>query len=179
MLAKINFRMSDNDKSLLRSLLILGPLLGIVAVVNFISYKPDTTDRPTTKLVKRVVQGVMHIPAKANIRSINKEQQAFYQKNKKFATIHTELGLNLDLETLDYSYTMTPQNPKQVVATARSKKPQLKSYTGVVIADKKSPGVSKQFICETEQPSRTPPLIVGAISSGDQFQCPPGSRQSD
>jgi hypothetical protein len=179
MLAKINFRISNSDKSLLRELRVWGLFLGIVAVGNFIFYKPDTSDPPQRKTLRKVSQAVGQITAEAKIRSSGEKQQAFYQKNNKFATTYSELQLKFDSDNSNYIYGMTLQNPKLVVMTARAKKTQLKSYLSFVIADKKSPGISKQFICEIEQPSPTRPLSAGAIASADRFQCPPGSRQLD
>lgn len=174
--AKSNSIISDSDKSLLRELRFWGLFLGIVAVGNFIFSKPNTSDPPPRKILPRISQVVSRITAEAKIRSIGKKQQAFYQKNHKFATAYSELELPSDSDNSDYIYAMTLQNSKLLIATARAKKPQLKSYVSFVIANKKSPGISQQFICEIEQYSPTKPLNAGAIASYDQFQCPPGSR---
>ncbi|OKH39543.1 hypothetical protein FACHB389_07925 [Nostoc calcicola FACHB-389] len=119
------------------------------------------------------------LEAKVAIGSINRAQHAYYLENKKFATIG-RLGIDVKPETDNYSYQIvTPGKEIQtLISTAAAKKPELKSYTGVVFLRKvKGEMLIIPGICETDQPSIKPPGFPRFSSQESQpIQCPVGSH---
>lgn len=116
---------------------------------------------------------------KTYVGSMSRAQQAHYLEKSQFASKLDDLGLGIKSETDNYSYKIDLKTDTQVVVTAQAKKSELKSFTGVVIAEKpanESTSTTKSFICETEQASTTPPT-VGSMPRSAEFQCPVGSRQ--
>jgi hypothetical protein len=140
--------------------------------------------------------------ARKVINSINDAQFGFYMGKEKFATKIDELGLDIKLETETYSYQIVPQNgfiPSTMV-TAKSKDPQLKSYTGAVFNLKTKDEVTKEesttfafIVCGTDKPSTTPPTMPIVLNNrmpivlnngmpvssnpGEEIKCPAGSTR--
>jgi hypothetical protein len=114
------------------------------------------------------------------IGSMTRAQQAYFLENDKFAGSIKDLALGINSETTNYSFrTISQGNQKQqVVMTATAKKPELKSYTGIVYLIKNKKDVFTQSaICETEQPSMTAPAKPKLpTKSTETVQCPSGSR---
>ncbi|MCF2145647.1 type IV pilin-like G/H family protein [Desmonostoc muscorum LEGE 12446] len=119
------------------------------------------------------------LEAKVAIGSINRAQQAYYLENKKFATID-QLGIGVKPETDNYRYQIvTPGKQTQtLISTAAAKKPELKSYTGVVFLRKvKGEMLIIPGICETDKPSTKPPGLPRFSNQKSQpIQCPVGSH---
>lgn len=120
--------------------------------------------------------------AKNTISFINKAQSFYYIENNKFATDMEQLALGLPPETENYLYRIVPQNgqPQSVISTAQAKLPDLKSYTGAVFfVPGNDGGKVVSIICETDQPSSTPPSLPAPSSSNnpEEIQCPSGSRK--
>jgi len=115
---------------------------------------------------------------KANIGMLNRAQQAYFLENTKFAENLEVLGVAIAPETESYRYQIAQATDQQVVVKAQAKKSELKSFTGVVIAEKTPTAAASttQFICETEQAAQTPPT-VGTVYRAAEFQCPQGSRK--
>jgi uncharacterized protein (TIGR03067 family) len=116
---------------------------------------------------------------KNNLKSISRAQQAYYLEKAQFSNKLDDLGLGIKPDTENYRYKIAIAATNQVVIAAQAKKPQLKSFTGVVIAEKPanaSAETTLSFACETEQASTTPPT-VGSITRSVEFQCPIGSRR--
>ena len=140
--------------------------------------------------------------AKEVINSINNAQFGFYMGKEKFATKIDELGLDIKSETETYSYQIVPQSGSipSTMVTAKSKNPQLKSYTGAVFNLKTKDEVTKEesttfafIVCGTDKPSTTPPAMPIALNNGmpialnngmpvspnpgEEIKCPAGSTR--
>ncbi|NET60669.1 MAG: hypothetical protein F6K47_32375 [Symploca sp. SIO2E6] len=115
---------------------------------------------------------------KIYISSMNRAQQAYRLENEQFASNLQELGLGIESETEIYRYQILPQSDRAslVMMTATAKVPELRSYTGAVfVVDGQATTVTA--ICETDQPSSTPPAMPTVPSQGSAgIQCPPGSH---
>ncbi|HLP89499.1 MAG TPA: type IV pilin-like G/H family protein [Nostocaceae cyanobacterium] len=139
---------------------------------------PDTT--PQQSLLSAFLNGrnrAIQTEAKYTIRAINRTQQAYFLEFNEFAYNISDLQLSLETESNNYSYKIEVINPTQSVRlTATAKKEGIKSYTGAVFAIKKQ---NKNFtltiteICETNTPSKIPPIMPKLI--GGNIQCPAGS----
>lgn len=107
-------------------------------------------------------------------------QQAHYREVGQFATTIEDVSIGLRTETESYRYRIIPQgNEKQsVMITAVAKTAQLPSYTGAVfVTQVNGETTTVAQICETEQPSTSPPAMPVAPTSGAAtIQCPIGSR---
>lgn len=115
------------------------------------------------------------------IGAINRAQQAHYLEYNKFANTMDDLGLQFLSENEFYRYKIIPQSDSQtILAVAEAKEEGLKSYTGVVfVTPLETPGdfITKAQICETNQPSTSPPAMPNLPeNSSDNVQCPVGSR---
>ncbi|WP_392533451.1 type IV pilin-like G/H family protein [Nostoc sp. C117] len=119
------------------------------------------------------------VEAKKVIASINLAQQAYYLQNQKFGTLE-QLNLGIKPETENYHYRIVPsfQQAQIVISTAAAKKPQLKSYTGIVFnRTVKGQAMAITGICETDEPSNKPPLRpIFSNQKSQQIQCPVGSH---
>ncbi len=115
-----------------------------------------------------------------NLGSMNRAQQAYYLESSKFATTIEELGIGIKPETENYRYQVLPQaNQNQsVMMTAQAKRPRLRSYTGAVFLVKiNGEDLTVAGICETDEPSSTPPAMPTAPRNGtSEIQCPAGSK---
>jgi len=114
------------------------------------------------------------------ITIINTAQQAYYQKKGKFAADVEELGITTTLETESYRYQIVPEGDRtqSTTITAQPKKSGLPSYIGAVLVTQVNGKTSTvSGICETEQPSTSPPGKP-TLPAGDssQIRCPNGSR---
>jgi hypothetical protein len=122
---------------------------------------------------------------KQSISSINNAQQASYMEKQKFGTKIDELGLDIKPETETYSYQIVPQSGSipSTMVTAKSKNPQLKSYTGAVFAfkvkdeDTKEEGTTVvSIVCGTDKPSTMPPAMpIAPKNAEEEIKCPAGS----
>jgi type II secretory pathway pseudopilin PulG len=113
--------------------------------------------------------------------SMNRAQQAYHLEYNKFATTIEQLQIGIKPETENYRYRIIPQgnSTQRVMITAQAKRPDIRSYTGAVFVVKSEGGdVTRAVVCETDQPSTTPPAIPEPpkTSNGD-IQCPAGSHQ--
>lgn len=119
------------------------------------------------------------LEAKVAIGSVNRAQHAYYLENQKFGAMD-ELGIGVQPETENYRYQIvTPGKQTQtLISTATAKKPELKSYTGVVFLRKiKGETVVITGICETDKPSTKPPGRPRFRNQkSQQIQCPAGSH---
>lgn len=112
--------------------------------------------------------------ARNYVGAMNRAQQAFFLEKSEFANTLEDLGLGLEPETDNYSYKISATSDGGAVMTATAKNDQLKSYTGVVFLDQPEQKVTKAVICETDDPSQTPPDVSVDVV-GPDFQCPAGS----
>jgi hypothetical protein len=115
------------------------------------------------------------------IGAMNRAQQAYYLEYEKFASKIEELGIGIKPETENYRYQILPQGnqTQSVMMTAQAKRPELRSYTGAVFVVKsKDEALTLGGICETDEPSSTPPAMPTAPSNGSaEIQCPAGSHR--
>ena len=116
-----------------------------------------------------------------NLGSMSRAQQAYYLESSKFATTIEELGIGIKPETENYRYQVLPQaNQNQsVMMTAQAKRPRLRSYTGAVFVVKNNgEDLTVAGICETDEPSSTPPAMPTAPQNATAgIQCATGSHR--
>ncbi len=105
------------------------------------------------------------------LQALNRNQQEIYQAHQRFAGTMAELGFGLPGESDHYTYAILTRGDRHVIMSAQSKRPDLKSFTSVLLAQ--TPQQMAVVICETSQP--TAPVIDEAIVSPEKFQCPAGS----
>ncbi|MEQ9550101.1 MAG: type IV pilin-like G/H family protein [Coleofasciculus sp. G3-WIS-01] len=110
------------------------------------------------------------LEAKSFINSVNKSQQIFYLQHEQFASSLEELAIPLQSQPESYEYQIVSANQQQALVTAQAKKPDLKSYTGAVFVIGES---AIDQICQTNQPSQTPPPQPEVVEN--TIQCPAGS----
>lgn len=118
--------------------------------------------------------------AKTYMSALTQVQQAHYQEVGKFAAAIEEVSIGLRTETESYRYRIVPQGDEtqSVMITAVAKNAQLPSYTSAVFVTQvngKTTTVAQ--ICETNQPSTSPPAMpTEPRDSSSKIQCPTGSR---
>jgi hypothetical protein len=116
------------------------------------------------------------------VGAMNRGQQAYYLENDKFATKIEDLGVGIKPETENYRYQIVSQgnSTQSVMMAAQAKRPELRSYTGAVFVVKdKNENLTISAICETDQPSSTPPAMPTApkTAASSEIQCPAGSHR--
>lgn len=115
------------------------------------------------------------------IGAMNRAQQAHYLEYSRFATTTEDLLIGIKPETENYRYQIVPQGNQRerVMMTAQAKKPELRSYTSVVfIIQTNGEDLSYVGICETDNPSSTPPAMPSiSRNNTGEIQCPAGSHQ--
>ncbi len=117
------------------------------------------------------------------LAKMNKVQQDFYQKNNRFAASLEELErststISLLSTTRGYTYKLTTPDNTYSLLTAVPREDGFKSFTGVVFLDDAPNNAIRPIttICETSQPSKTPPETPRSFNG--VLQCPPGSSKS-
>lgn len=118
--------------------------------------------------------------AKTYMYALTQVQQARYREVGKFATTIEEVSIGLRTETESYQYRIVPQGDEKqsVMVVAAAKKPELPSYTGAVfVTQVNGETTTVSQICQTAQPSTSPPVMPIAPRGGSAtIQCPAGSR---
>lgn len=112
------------------------------------------------------------------MRAIAAGQQAYYDHRGEFANSVESLSANLNLETESYRYAIETEgeSAQTVRFTAAAKTGDLPSYGGVMTAGATEGGVMMVVnLCETDEPSKTPPLLSSIPVPGEGLKCPPGS----
>jgi len=113
------------------------------------------------------------------IKALSEGQQTYYQLHGQFANSIENLAVNLNLDTEEYSYSLVSsrEGTDRVEIVAATKKPELPSYTGVILMKKTSDGASAVVnVCQTENPAAPPPVMPASSNFEDFLKCPPGSR---
>lgn len=127
------------------------------------------------------INRVKQAEAKQYIGSMNRAQQAYHLENNKFAPEINDLGIGIKPETKNYRYQIVPQgnSTQSVMMTAQAKSPELKSYTGAVfVVQENNEDLTIAAICETNEPSSTPPAMPAPPSNLKAgIQCPDNSHQ--
>ncbi len=114
--------------------------------------------------------------AKSNLGIVNRAQQAFQLENNSFAKALKDLDAKVSPKY--FSYEVVPSNSKSeafTTATPVSPGGDLKSYTGFIFLLNPSTSEVVTGICETDEPSSTPPEIPLPPTSGKMVECAPGS----
>lgn len=93
----------------------------------------------------------------STIGAINRAQQAYRLEHPTFASTFQELGLG-DGPGLDdiYDVQIVSANPERAYVTAIAKRPDSKSFSGVVTVED---GLTSPKTCSTKSASQTPPPI--------------------
>ncbi|MBE9129305.1 MULTISPECIES: type IV pilin-like G/H family protein [unclassified Coleofasciculus] len=114
------------------------------------------------------------------ITLLSRAQQAYYLENSKFAADVEELGVITNLESELYRYQIVPQGDRtqSVAITAQPKESGLPSYIGAVfVTEVNGDRTTVTKICETEQPSTSPPpMPIPPDGDALEILCPVGSR---
>lgn len=101
--------------------------------------------------------------AKRYLRKMNQAQQAFYKQHQRFASSLEELERSAALisQSYHYTYKLTLPSKTQSQITATAKTEGLNSYTAAVFVATSgaAPGAAIASICETQQPSKLPPVL--------------------
>lgn len=99
----------------------------------------------------------------------------------RFSSSFNELGLNFQPQSEGFIYRIDSVGLNYVIMSAQAKNPQFKSLTALVLTETtdQSPTVpiTSVLICQTEQPSPSPVVFQGAITTAKNLQCPAGSKQ--
>ncbi|MBW4617899.1 MAG: type IV pilin-like G/H family protein [Cyanosarcina radialis HA8281-LM2] len=146
---------------------------------------PATGTRPSPPVATQSPSAIangLESEAQKSMQQMNRAQISYRSSHRQFARNTRQLGLGIKPETENYRYRILSQGnlSRSVVMTAQAKKPGLRSYTSVVFRAKGTTGqdVTATTICETDNPSSTPPAS-GKIpqNAGDSLACPSGSRE--
>lgn len=119
--------------------------------------------------------------ARETIQSVLFDQKKHYLENNRFTVSPKELGdAEITLRSPNYEYKIKakPDAKRGVAIAAAPRRPNLRSLTGVVFAvNGKAADVTISQICESNEPSKTPPQFVAIPNKAtDQMLCPTGSR---
>jgi len=114
------------------------------------------------------------VEAKIVISTVNILQQPFLIENQRFASTLEELALGIPTETENYKYKIFAVGQTQALVTATAKQRGARSYAGAisVVKDNMIDNSIIVAVCETEQPSLTPPDVPQI--SGEDIKCPTG-----
>ncbi len=123
------------------------------------------------------------VEARDAISAILFDQRTYYIENQAFTTSASNLRtLTTKLDTPNYTYRLVakPNQRTGIAVTATPKRPNLRSFTGVVFAiDAGKETLTISEICETNGPSKKPPTPPTAPQSPrDMIRCPVGSRSA-
>ncbi|HEY9613286.1 type IV pilin-like G/H family protein [Allocoleopsis sp.] len=140
-----------------------------------------TQGEQMTADLERQAQTARETEGKLNVAAMSRAQQAFQLEFEKFAPKFEDISIGFQPETDNYSYRIVPQGnqTQSVMMTARSKRPELRSYTGAVFVVKSETNdmITITGTCETDQPSSKPPAMPATPrQSTDKIKCPVGSH---
>ncbi|MEX0271044.1 type IV pilin-like G/H family protein [Leptolyngbyaceae cyanobacterium UHCC 1019] len=136
-----------------------------------------------TLVIKAISCGCAPPPGaepRQHVGTMLRAEQAYFLEYRKFTPSLNELQVGIPSESTNYRYALTLQDgsPQPVMITAVPKKPGLRSYTGVVFANGTGQAdMTVTQICETKQPSPTPPVMpIAPQNISEPIPCPPGSQ---
>lgn len=186
---------------LARTLIYSGFCMGMIASLydfklNSFVVSSTKSSKVEPKVEPKVEQYINSIEAEQYINSLNKAQEAYYQKYGKFSDSIEKLQINKNQKQRDYTYkilsSIGPIQPNHyhregvqyestiAIATPPNNKCH-KSYTGAVFAfpDKVAFGNkvsirlrTKSVICESDRVNLIPPTV----DDRPQIRCPPGTN---
>jgi len=180
---------------LARTLIYSGFCMGMIA--SLYDFKLNSFVVSSTKSSKKVEQYINPIEAEQYMNSLNKAQEAYYQKYGKFSDSIEKLQINKNQKQRDcYTYKILssigpiqphfyhrePAQFESTIAIATPPNRGHKSYTGAVFAFRKIGDVAfrnkvsnrlrtKSVICESDRVNLIPPTF-----DRQQIQCPPGTN---
>jgi hypothetical protein len=115
---------------------------------------------------------------KTYIAALNRSSQAYYIEKDSFTDEIDKLGLGIQKETKNYSYSLVLLGDRKAVQTlAIAKSQDIKSYTGLVYvsADKNNELSTKTILCESDRP--TTEKAAAPEVANDEAKCPSGYSQ--
>lgn len=139
----------------------------------------ETPNERVTADLQRQAQEAREAEGRMIVGTMNRAQQAYHLEYSKFSTTIEDLGVGINPESENYRYQVVPQSnqPQSVMITAQAKRPDLKSYTGVVVVVKENgEDLTVAGICETDEASSTPPAMPTRRKDTGEFLCPVGSH---
>jgi Type IV pilin-like G and H, putative len=116
--------------------------------------------------------------AKFYLQAIARGQETYYKANGHFASSVDKLSINLNLDTPEYSYAIVSEGEKaeRMTMTAAAKIDGLPSYAGLLVVKPSQSGVEAVAnLCQTDGPSKTPPVFPQQLDPSQVLECPPGS----
>jgi hypothetical protein len=126
----------------------------------------DSTSLPPNTQVQKI-ENIYQDEARHNLKAINKAQTIYRRKNSSFGDSLERIGLSIlnssgDPSETDnnYSYKLVVTETEKTMAIGIPKTEELKSYIGIVYRYKNSQGqsVMSSVVCESNQPTKTPPI---------------------
>ena len=185
---------------LARTLIYSGFCMGMIASLydfklNSFVVSSTKSSKVEPKVEPKVEQYINSIEAEQYINSLNKAQEAYYQKYGRFSDSIENLRIKNQKQKDYYTYkilsSIGPIQPPfyhrdgiQFLSTTAIATPPNrchKSYTGAVFAFRETVAFSdkvsirlrtKSVICESERVNLIPPTFEG----GQQIRCPPGTK---
>jgi hypothetical protein len=122
----------------------------------------------------------------ARLRTLQQQQQAFFTAQKRFAATLTELDKTLPTTIESYAYSVQG-TAQRAIATATAQKPDLLSYTAIIVLtvdsasviapNRASPLITVEGICQTVAAAQRAPAIPKLVNN--QIQCGPGAIALD
>jgi hypothetical protein len=109
-------------------------------------------------------------------------QQVYYLENGQFAADVEELGLATTFETQEYFYEIHDEGDRSetIAIAAIPKNEQLSSYAGAVFAvANNGKAMTIAGICQSDDPSLSPPMPLTYSTQSSEIQCPAGSSLLD
>jgi hypothetical protein len=185
---------------LARTLIYSGICMGMIASLydfklNSFVVSSTKSSKVEPKVEPKVEQYINSIEAEQYMNSLNKAQEAYYQKYGKFSDSIEKLQINKNPKQRDY-YTykilssIGPIQPhfyhrdgvqfESTIAIATPPNRGHKSYTGAVFAFRENVAFrnkvsnrlrTKSVICESDRVNLIPPTF-----DGQQIRCPPGTN---
>lgn len=113
-----------------------------------------------------------------NIGAFSRAQQAYFMEQNRFSSNLDDLGVGIKSETENYSYSINLIGASGVQGIAIPRKNGLRSVTSgifVIKDDTNNEATTSFALCESEQPSKSPPPPPQLI--GKEIQCPSGFRK--
>jgi serine/threonine protein kinase len=119
-----------------------------------------------------------------SVQAMNQAQSRYFLRHSRFASELEDLDLGISAESKDYHYQIVSSDG-QAFMVAQAKRPGLYSYTSYTYFQVAGMSADEQweiigtdsFVCETDQPSVTPPNTEWTIRSQEDLGCPVGSHE--
>jgi hypothetical protein len=131
----------------------------------------EKTGATSSETGKTLIQ--QQAEAKHYLTVMNRAQQTFYLSNHRFASNLEELERSASIisQSAHYTYKLTILDQTRSQLTATPNEQGLKSYIGTVLVSQSKDGSNNAIaaICETRQPSITPPSLPQA--TGESVTC--------